>query len=156
MWCFDMDKAPKGETVTVQRTIGKNICEVEEHRSVTIIAAGADGSTVTLSQWMPEAGRWRMFAAKHPPTAWMPYPKHPSMIIADAPAPDQDMIDALLRISALTDALTETTAILQASVVAGKVRGGDSYRIGGVYLQTVSDALDAADAALTIDKEQKT
>lgn len=63
---------------------------------------------------------------------------------------------ALERIAALTEALTETAAILQAAVVTGKVRGGDSYRIGGVYLQTVSDALDAADAAITTDKEPTT
>ena len=59
------------------------------------------------------------------------------------------------QLAALTEALKETAAILQAAVVAGKVRGGDSYRIGGVYLQTVSDALDAADTALTTDKEPK-
>lgn len=31
----------------------------------------------------------------------------------------------------LNDALAETSAILQAAVVLGKVRGGDSYRVGG-------------------------
>lgn len=64
-----------------------------------------------------------------------------------------DAGQAMDRIAALTEVLKETAAILSAAVVAGKVRGGDSYRIGGVYLQTVSDALDAADAALTTDKE---
>ena len=54
----------------------------------------------------------------------------------------------LPEIAALIEAVKETSAILQAAVVSGKVRGGDSYRIGGVYLQTVSDALDAADLSL--------
>ena len=60
-------------------------------------------------------------------------------------------VDAALtvpEVRALVDAAKEVAAILQAAVVSGKVRGGDSYRIGGVYLQSVSDALDAADAAL--------
>jgi hypothetical protein len=61
--------------------------------------------------------------------------------------------DARIAAEAERNQLRETTkeiaAILQAAVVSGKVRGGDSYRIGGVYLQTVSDALDAANAALT-------
>ena len=57
---------------------------------------------------------------------------------------------------ALVEALKETAAILQSAVVAGKVRGGDSYRIGGVYLQNVSDAIDDADAALAAyEKESR-
>ena len=76
--------------------------------------------------------------------------------MGDAKAAWSKYKDATARIAALTEALTETAAILQAAVVVGKVRGGDSYRIGGVYLQTVSDALDAADAALTTDKEPTT
>jgi len=51
-------------------------------------------------------------------------------------------------VPALVYALREASAILQSAVVAGKLRGSDSYRIGGVYLQTITDALDSADAAL--------
>jgi chromosome segregation ATPase len=72
-------------------------------------------------------------------------------IAADGQAGDH--YDARIAAEAERNQLRETTkeiaAILQAAVVSGKVRGGDSYRIGGVYLQTVSDALDAANAALT-------
>jgi hypothetical protein len=56
------------------------------------------------------------------------------------------------QIAALVEALTDTAAILQALMVAGKVRGADQYRIGGVYLQNVSDTLDAADAAVAAAK----
>lgn len=52
------------------------------------------------------------------------------------------------QIAVLVDALTDTAAILQAAMNSGKVRGGNQYRISGVYLQIVSDTLDVAAAAL--------
>jgi len=61
----------------------------------------------------------------------------------------------LPEVAALVEALRETAAILQSAVVAGKLRGSDSYRIGGVYLQTITDALDSADAALDAAKGGK-
>lgn len=74
------------------------------------------------------------------------------------PAPTLAEAMALPEVQALVEAAKEIAAILQAAVVAGKLRGADSYRIGGVYLQTVSDALDATDSALapfTAAKEPK-
>ena len=55
-------------------------------------------------------------------------------------------------IKGLVEALKDTAAILQAALVAGKIKSADQYRIGGVYLQNVSDTLDAADAALAAAK----
>lgn len=55
-------------------------------------------------------------------------------------------------IARLVESGTDTAAILQAALVSGKIRGTDQYRIGGVYLQNVSDTLDAADAALAAAK----
>jgi hypothetical protein len=74
----------------------------------------------------------RILAAPHPSAA--------PLTVADALAVPE--------VRALVDAAKEVAAILQAAVVSGAVRGGDSYRIGGVYLQTVSAALDAVNAAL--------
>lgn len=75
-WNFDMSQAPKGYWRTVTRTIGKNVVEVEEYVSVSIIAAGNDG-VVTLSRWLPKEGRWNMFSESTPPFAWQPWPNHP-------------------------------------------------------------------------------
>ena len=75
-WNFDIDAAPRGETRKAQRTIGKNIIEVDEHVPVLIIAAGSD-LVVTVSKWMPKDGRWQMFSKSTPPIAWQSFPKHP-------------------------------------------------------------------------------
>ena len=71
--------------------------------------------------------------------------------LAAVPAQEQpDPRDEV--IARLVEALVDTSAILQAAMVAGRVKGADQYRIGGVYLQNVSDTLDAADAALAAAK----
>lgn len=75
-WNFDMSQAPRGETRMVERVIGKKMVEVEEHIPAPIIAAG-NGGVVTMSHWMPKAGRWNMFTKAVPPLAWMPWPEHP-------------------------------------------------------------------------------
>lgn len=78
-WNHDMAAAPRGETRTETRTIGKNEVERQIHTAPTIFAAGADGELVTLTRWLPKEGRWLMFTKDHPPIAWMPFPLHPSL-----------------------------------------------------------------------------
>lgn len=75
-WNFNMDEAPKGRVQMVERLIGKNMAQIEEHVPDLIIAAG-NGGVVTLSKWLPKEGRWNMFSKSTPPMAWMPWPAHP-------------------------------------------------------------------------------
>lgn len=76
-WSFDMSSAPKGR-MEIRKTIVKG---VEKDRQVfvteRIIAASADGVTVTLSSWIPDQQRWNMFTKETPPIAWQPWPEHP-------------------------------------------------------------------------------
>lgn len=78
-WNFNMDEAPKGRTETRSWTSadgkeGQRQVFVSER---IIAAAGDDKQTVTPSNWLPDQGRWNMFAKEHPPIAWMPWPNHP-------------------------------------------------------------------------------
>jgi hypothetical protein len=77
-WNFDMSAAPRGQTELRTRK-GRDGSDIEytRHVSPKIIAAAADGETVTVSHWIPDAERWNMFAKEHPPIAWMPWPAHP-------------------------------------------------------------------------------
>ena len=75
-WNFDMGAAPRGQTETITRTIGKNTVEVQEHIAPHIIVAGS-GGVVTTSRWVPKEGRWSMFTKAVPPIAWQPWPSHP-------------------------------------------------------------------------------
>ena len=77
-WNFDMSAAPRGhyETRTHERD-GKTVSR-EVFVSVPIILAARDGGIVTTSRWLPDAGRWNMFASGEEPLAWMEWPKHPS------------------------------------------------------------------------------
>ena len=68
-WTHDMASAPTGSYRTVPS--GKEGTR-QVHDPVEIIVAGACG-TVTVSRWLPDEGRWNMFTAEVPPTAWMPY-----------------------------------------------------------------------------------
>lgn len=77
-WNFDMNAAPRGENKKMLRVIGKTETLVEVHFPVLIIAAGADGTTVTATSWLPKQERWNMFSKDHPPIAWMPWPDHPN------------------------------------------------------------------------------
>lgn len=77
-WNFDIEAAPKG--YSEQRTRkGKDGTDVDytHYVSVKIIAAASDGKSVTVSNWLPEQGRWNMFGKDSPPIAWMPWPEHP-------------------------------------------------------------------------------
>ena len=76
-WNFNMDEAPRGRTETVDRTIKGKIITIERHVPEMIIAAG-NGGIVTVSRWLPEAGRWNMFTKDCPPLAWMPWPQPPT------------------------------------------------------------------------------
>lgn len=75
-WNFDISQAPRGKTIQVERTIGKNTTMVDVHVPDMIIAAGNEG-VVTISKWLPEAERWNMFTKEVPPFAWTPWPTHP-------------------------------------------------------------------------------
>lgn len=77
-WNRDMSVAPKGTTDMRQRK-GKDGSETDYEHFVPakIIAAASDGKTVTVSNWLPEQGRWNMFTKEQPPVAWMPWPDHP-------------------------------------------------------------------------------
>ena len=75
-WNFDMDAAPKGNTVTVTRTVKDREVTYDKHIPELIIAAG-NGGVVTLSRWLPDEGRWNMFTKATPPLAWQPWPAHP-------------------------------------------------------------------------------
>lgn len=76
VWNFDISQAPRGKTIQVERTIGKNTSMIDVHVHDMIIAAGNNG-VVTVSKWLPEAERWNMFTKAAPPLAWMPWPAHP-------------------------------------------------------------------------------
>lgn len=76
-WNFDMSAAPRGETKNVRRVVGKIETVTEVHFPVLIIAAGADGVTVTATSWLPKQERWNMFSKGHPPIAWASWPDHP-------------------------------------------------------------------------------
>lgn len=73
-WRFDIEKAPKGSTKTVDGPKGPR----EVHVPETVFLACRDGQTVTLSRWLPKEGRWNMLASGEQPLAWRPYPKHPN------------------------------------------------------------------------------
>jgi len=75
-WNFDIEAAPHGVFHKVERKIGKNLVEMEEHIPALIIAAGSD-LVVTVSKWLPKEERWQMFSKNTPPIAWQPFPKHP-------------------------------------------------------------------------------
>ncbi len=77
-WNFDMEAAPRGHTELRTRK-GRDGTETEyaHHVSAKIIAAAADGVTVTVSNWLPDQERWNMFNKDAPPVAWMPWPEHP-------------------------------------------------------------------------------
>ncbi|MDB6454744.1 hypothetical protein [Falsirhodobacter sp. 20TX0035] len=77
MWNFDMASAPRGETRTEMRVIGKKEVERSIHTAPTIFAAASDGQTVTMTRWLPKEERWVMFSKDHPPIAWMHLPSHP-------------------------------------------------------------------------------
>ena len=51
-------------------------------------------------------------------------------------------------IARLRDALRNSAAILQAACNSKRLHEGDSFRIGGVYLQTIGDTLDQSNKAL--------
>ena len=76
-WNFDIAAAPRGRTE--KRTYIAKGVEVSRDVFVAdrIIAAASDGKTVTVSEWLPQAERWNMFAKEHPPVAWMAWPEHP-------------------------------------------------------------------------------
>ena len=80
-WNYDMSQAPRGETKTVTRTIGKNTVEITEHLPAKIIAGGACG-VVTVSYWVMAAERWAMFTKEVPPIAWQPWPE-PAVVVGD-------------------------------------------------------------------------
>lgn len=75
-WNFNMDEAPRGETIKVERKVGNHVVTIERHVPVNIIAAG-NNRVVTVSQWIPDQQRWNMFSKNTPPLAWMPWPEHP-------------------------------------------------------------------------------
>ena len=74
-WNFDMSAAPKGEHRQVP--IGSKGGTRSIHVPTRIIAAAADGKTVTISGWVDDQNRWNMFTQDAPPIAWMPWPDHP-------------------------------------------------------------------------------
>ena len=55
---------------------------------------------------------------------------------------------AEVEIARLRDALRNSAAILQAACNSKRLHEGDSFRIGGVYLQTIGDTLDQSNKAL--------
>lgn len=78
-WNFDISQAPKGreEYVTTgkKHDDGRPILK-KVHIAPRIIAAG-NGDVVTVTRWLPDAGRWEAFTKDTPPIAWQPWPEHP-------------------------------------------------------------------------------
>lgn len=74
-WNFNIEEAPKGETVEV--AVGNKGGVRKVHKSVRILAAADDGETVTLSNWLEGQQRWNMFSKDRPPIAWAEWPEHP-------------------------------------------------------------------------------
>lgn len=77
-WNFDMSAATRGKMTKIKRVIGRQEAEVEVFAPDLIIAAGRCG-VVTVSRWLPKAGRWCMFTKDAPPVAWQPFPEHPGV-----------------------------------------------------------------------------
>ena len=77
-WNFDMEEAPKGRTVKVDRKHPKTGAMLQSEHFVpdTVILASKCGK-VTTSHFIPAEQRWNMFAAGEQPVAWMPWPTHP-------------------------------------------------------------------------------
>lgn len=78
-WNFNMEEAPKGRTETREYVQGAKTVSRSVFVPDRIIAASADGVTVTPSSWMPDQGRWNMFNKDTPPIAWQPWPEHPGV-----------------------------------------------------------------------------
>lgn len=74
-WRFDIENAPRGREV---RLPGPKGSMRSVHQSERVILASADGTTVTVSRWIPDERRWNMLGKNEQPVAWMPYPVHPS------------------------------------------------------------------------------
>lgn len=75
-WNYNMDEAPKGEYKELPARNGgvRKVFAPEK-----ILAAHSDGELVTISNWIPEQGRWNMFSKDAPPIAWAPWPDHPGV-----------------------------------------------------------------------------
>lgn len=77
-WNYDMDAAPRGETVMVERPGKNGPVQVFVYKHTKLILGGKCG-TVTVSRWLPEEKRWEMFSKHETPLAWMPWPSAPEI-----------------------------------------------------------------------------
>lgn len=75
-WNFDISEAPRGQTVMQPRKVGDKETMVSTFVPDRVILATKCGK-VTLSEWLPKAGRWMMLNGGEQPVAWQPWPEHP-------------------------------------------------------------------------------
>lgn len=91
-WNFNLDEAPKGKIVAVQRLVvdkdsasGKSLRTVEEYQADIVILA-SQCRKVIRSYWLPEEARWAGFKAGENPVAWQSWPEWPERMIAESEA----------------------------------------------------------------------
>lgn len=84
-WNTDMDRAPKGKMVKVDRIVAstKAVRVYEEFQPDYVIIM-SECRKVIKSYWLPDEARWAGFSKTEQPLAWMDWPKWSDEIAAHA------------------------------------------------------------------------
>lgn len=92
-WNPDISEAPLGRTVQIQRLVkdknsasGQSLKFVDEFVRDDVILASKCGKVIK-SYWIPDEHRFAGFSQGEAPTAWMPWPQHPSVSDRQQPSP---------------------------------------------------------------------
>lgn len=84
-WNTDMDLAPKGKMVKVDRIVASTkAVRVTEEWHADYVILMSECRKVIKSYWLPDENRWAGFSEKSRPLAWMDWPEWSEEIAAHA------------------------------------------------------------------------
>ncbi|TIO15601.1 MAG: hypothetical protein E5X86_19715 [Mesorhizobium sp.] len=78
-WNFDISQAPRGKMVETITETTKGTRKSIRFVPDKLIVATKCGK-VTVSEFIPDEGRWLMLGKGEQPDAWMPWPTHPTAV----------------------------------------------------------------------------